>query len=212
MPKLSRTPDLDRLANLEPELAVLEPGILLYRIYFRTGPFPTTWRAFRRFGPVSRFDHQVRDAEGLPQIQDRAVLYAAGDVPTAFAETFRRNRRRIDRARREPWLAAFETRAPLTLLDLGDTFRVRAGASMKLVDGPFSFSQAWARGFHETYTGIDGIRYPSSLTNRPVVALFERADDDASLAETPTFNRALLDSTFDRVIRNLAVEIGYSLV
>ena len=145
-------------------------------------------------------------------MQERGVLYAAGDVASALAESFQHTQRRILRTRGRPWLAAFELAAPCPLLDLGDAFAVRAGASMKLVSGPFSFAQNWARGFHECYPAIAGMRCHSSLTNRPVVVLSERADLDALVPRTPLLNRALDDPMLYPTLRSIAVEIGYRLI
>ena len=44
---------------------------------------PTLWNAFRRIGPVSRFDHHVRRGDERPTYPERGILYAALDVPTA---------------------------------------------------------------------------------------------------------------------------------
>ena len=212
MTKLPRRPDPERLARLEPPIATLGPETILFRIYRRAGPWPTTWRSFRRFGPVSRFDHQLPDGDGTPRAQDRGVLYAALDVASALAETFQHERRRINRTRHAPWLAAFRIRRTVPLLDLGDTFAVRVGASMKLVSGAHSVSQAWSRGFADAYPEIAGMRYPSSLTNRPAIVLFERADAEDVLPSAPLLNRSLDDPGLHVPLKVLAEEIGYRLL
>ena len=212
MAKLPREPDPQRLRALEPALFHLDRQTPLYRVYRRGGRYPSGWKQPRHFGPVARFDHQSDDEDGAPRLQDRGVLYAAGDVATALAESFQHTRRRILRSRDRPWLAAFEVVEPVPLLDLTDTFCVRAGASMKLSSGPFAFSQRWARGFFEAYPDVAGLRYPSSMTGRPNVVLYERADLDRVLPAAPLLNRALDDPLLRDVLASVAIEIGYGLV
>lgn len=213
MAKLPRRPDPERLRRIEPEIATLDPDTVLHRIYSRGGDFPTTWHAFRRFGPLaSHFDHHEPDAEGAPRPQEHAILYAALDLPSAFAEVFQHNKRRINRRRREPWLASFRLGTPLELLDLCDTFALRVGASMKLHTDTVLVAQRWSRAFHEAYPGIDGVRCPSSLTGRPCVALYERAEPSLAEAAELLFHRALADPALQDVVRRLADEIGYAIV
>lgn len=212
MAKLPRAPDLDRLRDTDPDLITIGSGLTLHRIYHRGGEHPILWNGFRDYGPLSRFDHHLPDERGDPIAQDRGILYAATDVPTAFAEFFQRNRRRINRTRKQPWLVSFSLAAEVRLLNLTDTFCVRAGASMKLVSGPFLSAQAWSRGFHEVYPHIQGLYYPSSLTNRPTIAFYERAAGSGVIAETTRFHRALADPLLHRVLTAVAVEIGYGLV
>ena len=214
MAKLPRRPDEDRLRSLEPDVRVLEPDTPLYRIYSRGGDYPTTWNAFRRFGPLSsRFDHHLSGEEGNPRLQpDRAILYAAGDIPTAFAEVFQHNGRRIDRRRRDPWLVAFRLTRSLALLDLGDTRIVRAGASMKLVSDSVLTAQRWSTAFHELYPSIQGVIYRSSLTGRFCVALYERAEGAFEDGAKVAIHRSLADPLMHRTILSVADEIGYALI
>jgi hypothetical protein len=165
----------------------------------------------RLYQLASRFDHQLVDEQQRPALQERGILYAAGDIPTAFAETFQHNRRHINRNRDQPWLASFSFASTLQLLDLTDTVVVRAGASMKLISGPFTYSQNWARGFYEAYPSIQGIFYNSSLTNRPTIALFERADDENLFSNATVLHRALEDPLMFNAISSIVNEIGYGL-
>ena len=208
MAKLPQSPDHERLRAVTPSLITLDVGVY-YRIYYRAGPYPTLWNRFRQFGPVSRFDHHWLDEAGRPFLQQRGILYAATDIPTAVAEFFQHNRWRINRARRRPWLVAFELNSEMVLLNLTDTFCVRVGASMKLVSGPFRYAQNWSRGFYDAYPQIHGLYYPSSLTNHPTVALYERAD--IASAET-RFHRSLDDSLMLKPLILIAEEIGYGLM
>lgn len=210
MPKLPRAPDTGRLRDTPPSLKTIT-GLRLHRLYERGGRYPTLWNAFRHIGPVSRFDHHVRSDDERPTFQERGILYAALDMPTAFAEFFPRNRR-INRSLRQPWLVSFALAAELRLLNLTDTFCLRVGASAKLVSGPFLHAQNWSRGFYETYPEIQGLYYPSSLTNRPTIALYERADGPSMFPGNPLFHRALSDPTLHKALLAVGDEIGYGLI
>ena len=210
MAKLPRVPDAARLRDVAPSVETLS-GVRLHRIYERGGRYPTLWNAFRQVGPVSRFDHHVRRGDERPTYQDRGILYAAADMPTAFAEYFQRNRR-INRALHQPWLVSFALSGELRLLNLTDTFCVRIGASAKLVSGPFLHAQNWSRGFYEAYPEIQGLYYRSSLTNRPTVALYERANRLGVFPSNPLLHRALADPTLHNALLAVGEEIGYGLI
>ena len=182
------------------------------RIYFRGGAYPTQWQAFRYFGPTAaRFDHHLPAADGVGQIQDRGIFYASHDATTCFAEVFQAPVRLIDRKRHNPWLVVFVLQSDLHVLDLTGKFAVRVGASMKLASGPIADSRNWSRGFYEAYPDILGIQYPSSLTNAPVVALYERADNGRIIPLTPVFHRALNDPAMLSIVINVADDLGYGL-
>ena len=82
---------------------------------------------------------------------------------------------------------------------------------MKLISGPFTYSQNWARGFYEAYPGIQGVYYNSSLTNRPTIALFERAADENLFSNPTLLHRALTDPLMFNAISSIVDEIGYGL-
>ena len=212
MAKLPRRPDLDRLRAAEPSLTTVASGQLLHRIYERGGDHPTRWSAFRHYGPLSRFDHHSADEHGSPSFQKRGILYAATDVATAVAEFFQRNRRRVNRTRRQPWLVSFPLAEDVRLLDLTGSFCLRAGASAKLVSGPFTHAQNWSRGFYDAYPQVHGLYYLSSLTNRPTVVLYERAVEASPIASEARFHRALADPLMHRVLTGIVNEIGYCLI
>jgi hypothetical protein len=111
------------------------------------------------------------------------LLYLGRSLTTAVAETVIRDRF-VGRRRRvltqeeiETWGAA-EVRAaePLTLLDLTGTGLVQLGVPTNAVRGKAHGS---GRGFSEAlyFQGpmIDGILYPSRLTNEPCIAIYDRA-------------------------------------
>ncbi len=213
MAKLPRQPNLGRLRALEPAVITLPAGTEVHRIYFRGGAHPTRWNALRYFGPTSgRFDHHLPDDKGRGQIQERGITYVAADILTCLAEVFQGALRTIGRTRGSPWLVSFLLAADVRLLDLTGTFALRAGASMKLMSRPVSYAQNWARGFYEVYTDIYGFYYPSSMTNRPAVALNERVDLLEVFPRTPTFHRALSDPLLLTPLRNAARDLSYGLV
>ena len=80
---------------------------------------------------------------------------------------------------------------------------------MKLVSGPKRYAQNWSRAFHACYGDIEGIHYPSSLTNRPVAALYERVLSASPFPETPVLHRALSDALLIDPIRGACKDIGY---
>lgn len=212
MAKLPKTPDLERLRKLPPSLISLPAGTSLNRIYRRGGDHPTLWDDFRYHGPTAaRFDHQERDAKGRAQEQTRGIIYFAADVPTSLAEVFQEDRT-VDRFDSQPWLVSIKLANDVSLLNLTDTFCVQAGGSMKLVSGPSIYAQNWSRAFFERYEDIHGLYYPSSLTNRPAIALYERARGANPFPDTPRFHRALSDALLIEPLRNACKEIGYDFV
>ena len=209
MSKVPRTPAPERLDALPPEVHVLPPGSTVWRIYFRGGRHPARWNRFRHVGPTdARFDHQL---ERLGEDPDRAVLYAAGDPATCFAEVFQRTRL-VNRRHKEPWLVGFETAVPAPLLDLTGAFATRAGASMALMTAARSVSRNWARAFYRAYPTTFGLYYPSSMhANRPAMVLTDRAEAAGVMPAHPRLHRALGDPALLSVLKNIARGIGYAL-
>ncbi len=209
MPKLPTFPDLDQLHSLAPLTRIIDAGSLWHRIYRRGGKHPTQWAAFRYYGPTNaRFDHHLTNAAGQPHTQQRGIIYLAGDIPTSIAEVYQSSRT-LDRKLGKPWLASMTLSQPLTLLDLTDTFLVQAGGSMKLISGARSHARNWSQGFYETYTEIDGLYFSSSMTNRPILALYERALKKNSLPSSPDFHRALDDPLIADPLQEACVDIRY---
>jgi len=106
---------------------------------------------------------------------------------------------------------SFTLAAEVRLLNLTDMFCLRVGASMKLVSGPWVHGQNWSRGFYEAYPEIHGLYYLSSLTNRPTIALFERANTPLLTGNT-RLHRALADPVMHKALTLIVDEIGYGLV
>lgn len=212
MAKLPIEPDLERLRGLSPTIISIPTGTMLHRVYRRGGEHPTVWNAFRHFGPTAaRFDHHLRDHKKRAYLQDRGIFYAATDIITALAEVYQ-DKRAVNRTANQPWLVSYALASPITLLDLSGTFPVKAGGSMKLVSGATLYAQNWSRGFYDCYPEIHGVYYPSSLTNRPVVAVYERAVSLKLFPLNPQFHRALRDALLLEPIRNACKEIGYEFL
>ena len=203
---------MERLRELPPRLISLPTGTTLHRIYRRAGDHPTLWHDFRYYGPTAaRFDHQEHDDKGRAHDQTRGILYLAVDIPTALAEAFQ-ERRTVNRTDLRPWLVSIEIANELSLLNLTDTFCAQAGGSMKLVSGPTAYAQNWSRAFYEHYRDIHGLYYPSSLTNRPAIALYERALAANPFPDTPCFHRELSNALLIEPLRNACKEIGYDFL
>ena len=83
---------------------------------------------------------------------------------------------------------------------------------MKLVSGPKTYAQNWSRDFYGCYDGIEGLYYPSSLTNRPAMALYERVLHSPPFPGTPRLHRALSDALLIDPIRGACQDIGYDIV
>ena len=200
-------PDVDRIRSLAPIIQVAPAGVLLWRVYLRGGTHPTTWDAFRRWGPVraARFDHH----EPPPRLQARAILYAATSGVTGLAEVFQASRM-IDATTHQPWLVGFSLAAEVTLLDLTGTWPTAAGASMAISSGPRPRAQRWSRAIYAAYPAVPGLWYPSSMhANQPAVALYERARPAVAVA--PFFHRALADPLLTDLLAWAAEMLGYGL-
>lgn len=195
--------------KIPPDVRILRAKDLLWRIYFRGGRYPTNWNQFRHFGPTSsRFDHQFPPSRA----QSRGILYAAGEangIMTAIAETFQETKL-IDRHRDSPWLAGFRLEQDTRLLDTTGLWLIQAGGNMALNSGVRVMSRRWSRRIYRSYPDLEGLWYPSSLTNQPAVALYERATP--SLPGAPHFNRALADPTILGGLSQLAAQLNYSLI
>jgi hypothetical protein len=200
-------PSKERLQKIGPDIAILHAGTRLWRIYFRSGPHPTTWNQFRKYGPTnSRFDHHTTPK----RVQRRAITYLAENGRTCLAEVYQ-DTRTIDRRRDNPWLVRFETVREVSLLNLTDLWPTRVGASMMINSGSRAKARKWSRAIYSAYTDVEGLLYCSAMHgNRPAVALYDRAT--AALPVTPTFNRALLDPGMITVLSNAAVNLNYILI
>ncbi len=209
MAKLPEPPSIESLRALGPQVHTLDPGALLWRIYYSGGDHPTVWNGFRAWGPSdSRFDHHEEPA----RLQDRQILYAAAGrsaALTTVAEVFQ-STRLVERERGAPALTAFETGRALRLLDLTGIWPTRAGASTAICSGPRGRARRWSRALYEAWGDLDGLLYSASMNaGEPAVALYERAKD--ALPEHPSFNRQLADPLMLTMLKNACRELNYLL-
>jgi RES domain-containing protein len=204
---MAKLPEPPRRLTIPAAVRVLPEGTTVWRIYFASGPTPTTWQDFRWFGPTSsRFDHH----ESPARIQTRGILYGAPEPVTCLAEVFQ-SKRTINRSASSPWLVAFTTERNLRLLDLMGTWPTRAGASMAIGSGPRPKARRWSRAVYEAYPDVEGLWYASSMhANRPALALYERGR--AALPAAPLFHRALSDAALLHRLSAAAITLGYRLL
>ena len=207
MAKFPEPPTARAMAAIAPEVRTMPAGTRLWRIYFRGGRHPNFWDEFRSFGPTrSRFDHHLPPARA----QERSILYAALEGPICLAEVFQQTRV-IDRVASDPWLAGFDLKAAVDLLDLTGIWPTRAGASMVIASGPRPRAQRWSQTIYEAYPHLQGLYYPSSMSaNQPAVALYERAL--AAVPAKPVFHRPLVDPALRGLLGRSAKDLGYGLV
>jgi hypothetical protein len=204
--RLPDPPPAGELRRIRAAIHTARAGTLFWRIYFQGGAHPGAWNAFRRFGPTqSRFDHH----RPPPRAQSRAILYAAAQAPTCFAEVFQETGE-IDVRSGTPALVAFETVRPLALLDLRGVWPTRAGGSMAINAGDRRRSRLWSRAIHDAYPAVQGLWYGSSMdANLPAVALYERAA--RALPRSPAFHRHLADPTVAVVVAQAAARFDFDV-
>lgn len=213
MPEFPEPPSLDKLSTIPAETQVLAAGTVVARIFFMGGEYSTTWESFRYFGPTaSRFDHHLLNADGLPQEQNRGIMYLASgpeSIPTCLAEVFQTTRV-IDRYSRNPCLTGFALATSLTLLNLSGTFSTAIGASAVIHSGPRPRARRWAQQLYLAYPDIDGVLFSSSMYgNQPAIALFERGQK--AIPKRPLFHRELKDVALTHILVETAKKIRYVL-
>ena len=199
-------PSKVQLRAIGEDITTLPAGEKLWRVYFRSGPHPTTWNNFRKYGPTnSRFDHQTHPK----RVQQRAIIYLAEDGPTCIAEVFQ-DTRTIDRLRNNPWIVRFETMRDVQLLNLTNLWPTKAGASMAINSGSKAKARKWSKAIYSAYPNVEGLLYGSAMhANQLAVAFYDRAE--TAMPVTPAFNRALVDPGMITVLSNAAVKLNYIL-
>ena len=204
---LRSPPSVAQLVQLGPEVHVLPRGALLWRVYFRGGAHPTTWSAFRRFGPTgARFDHQDPPRHLDPT---KGIFYGADCGPTCIAEVFQ-DPPVIDRQHRQPALAAFYLAQDLELLDVTGAWSTRARASMAISSGSRKRAREWSRAIYQAYPHLSGIRYASSMNaNLPAFALYERAAP--AIPPSPAIDLPLSHVGLAGMLARAAADFGYRL-
>jgi hypothetical protein len=148
----------------------------MYRIFHQDTYAPHA-ESFRRFGPLSRYDHQVVDpATGGPALSDdRGCMYLSADVGTALAEVFGDDRR--VKACPHWMLGRVEVTVPIPLLDLTDANVMSAGTFGSILAIDREDSQTWARSVYDTLDEACGITYVGSHDYGRCFVLWERAKD-----------------------------------
>lgn len=190
------------------EVKAVDEGQLVWRVYRAGGRHPTTWNAFRTFGPVmtARFDHHEPPPHDDP---GRGILYGAFDIAGALIEAFQ-DSRVVDRARREPWLVGFELAFDLIALDLRGAWPTRAGASQAISSGRRDVARGWSRAIYAAYPSIQALLYPSAMAGGSVnLALYERASH--VVPTRPRFHAPLTHPGLLDPIARIAARDGYGM-
>jgi hypothetical protein len=178
------------------EYRVVPSDVLWWRSHRTQGDYVLAWNAFRRYGPVLRFDPHP------PPAREHAaggVWYGAMSPLSALAEAFQADRA-IDRFRGLPYLTAMRFAREVRLLDLSvqstGSWATRAGGKYGLSTGPHSVTQRWARRIVEVFTDLDGVLYNSRFSGVECVALFAAATDviPARRRQRHTSSRQLITS------------------
>ena len=205
MPKLPWPPATLPAA---PTGQILEEDSWLWRVYGFGGRHPANWNGFRTYGPVAsgRFDHHLPPPAEEP---DRGILYMAGDVATAIAETFQ-DTRTIDRVHQDPWLCAFRLEHDLPKLDLTGTWPTKAGASQAIATGRRDVARAWSRAIYAAFADVQCLIYASSMSGGSTnVAIYERGE--WTLPDRPALNIPLSHPGLSSDLERIAETYGYDL-
>lgn len=192
---------------MEADVVALAHHSLLWRVHDAAGPHPRAWHTLRLVGPISscRFDpHEPPLRE-----QTEGVLYTALDMATAIAERFQAQRL-IDRERSAPHIVGFHPLRTLRLLDLTDTWPIRAGASHVINTGRRDVTRLWARAIRVAYPDLDGLWHTSSMTGRPCVTLWNPAAD--AIPRRAVLDRPLADDAVLPWLAEISEQIGYGLI
>lgn len=207
-PKVPRTPPHE-LSYTDDD--VVPYSAQLWRIHNVGGKHPSRWDELRTFGPVdSRWDPHP-EPRGVHL--GHGVAYAAPNPTTSFGEVFQRTRR-IDLTDPEQYLTGWRPARELRLLDLTDTWPSRQGAAGALSAAPKPVCRAWARAIFDELVldgpRVDGLRVTSTITNRPMVVLYDPAAD--SYPAAPAISRPLSHDDLVPAVDLAVEELGYGLV
>lgn len=200
-----------RTIGIRPEeFHVISPSDLWWRIHRTQAEYTLGWNAFRRYGPVLRFDPFP------PPPREHAsggVWYGASSPLAALAEAFQ-NDRTIDRFRQLPYLTGLRFTREVHLLDLstqsGGSWATRAGGTYALSTGPHSRTQQWARRIVEAFPDLDGLHYNSRFSGHGCVALFAAAA--AAMPERPALSQPLTHPGLALRIAGAARRLGYHVI
>lgn len=181
----------------------------LWRIYRTTGRYRQHWNDQRMFGPLksARWDPQFLPTQDYP---DNGVSYAAAKPVDCFAEVFQ-DRRAITLSAAQS-LAGWLPVRGLRLLNLfpadPDTaaakpsWAERNGAAASLTSARRDTCRSWAQAVRTTWPDIDGLYAPSTISNGPVVVLWQPAAN--TFPQAPSIARPLDHPALTAVIRDIA--------
>jgi hypothetical protein len=179
--RVARLPDPPSVADLratgirDDEIRIVGTEELWWRVHRTQGRHVLAWNAFRRYGPILRFDPHAPPARGHA---DGGVWYGASTPDAALAESFQSDRT-IDRAREAPYLTGLRFTRPLRLIemaaDAAGAWATRSGGTYALSTGPHSITQRWARRIVEAFPDLDGLRYNSRFAGSACIVLFASA-------------------------------------
>lgn len=134
-------------------------------------------RQHRLFGPLARFDYQIRDRHQNPKLQldGRGVIYLADKLETALAEAFQDQGVEVGIC---PNMRAVSMSPALAveLLDLGGNGVMKIGALAGLASGNYRrrLTQRWGRRIYEDLDTFAGIRYRGAHQHGLCVVGWER--------------------------------------
>lgn len=192
------------------EYHVIAPADLWWRVHRTQGEHTLAWNAFRRYGPVLRFDPFPRPAR---EHTSGGVWYRASSPLAALAEAFQSDRT-IDRFRQLPYLTGLRFTREVHLLDLSTqssgSWATRAGGTYGLSTGEHSMTQQWARRIVEAFPNLDGLHYNSRFSGQGCVALFSAAAD--AMPERPVLSQPLTHPGLALRIAGAAHRLGYHVI
>lgn len=211
--RLPDPPSKDKLCGIgirDNEYHTISTDELWWRVHRTDGPNVLAWNAFRRFGPVLRFDPHPLPRRVHP---DRGIWYGAWTPDAALAETFQADRT-IDRFRDAPYLTGLGFTRELHLLDVAadstGAWATRAGGTFAMSTAPHSITQRWARRIVDAFPDLDGLRYNSRFAGTACIALFLPAA--TAMPGQPIFSEPLNHPGLARRIAGGAQRLGYDVI
>jgi hypothetical protein len=178
------------------------PTRKLIRVYHAHPAY--SGRQHRLFGPLNRFDHQIRDGHQQPKVQPdgRGVIYLAENLGTALAEAFQSQGVEVGVCPNMRAVAMAPV-TPTDLLDLTGDGLMKIGALAGLASGYYArrLTQRWGRAVYEDLEAYAGIRYRGAHQNGLCVVGWERT---GPLAFDPADDHPLDGPLWDRLTVALA--------
>lgn len=192
------------------EYRLVGSDMMWWRTHRTEGEYVLAWNAFRRYGPVLRFDPHPPPAR---QHGSGGVWYGAAKPLGALVEAFQASRT-IDRFCQSPYLTALQFTRDVRLLDLSvnstGSWATRAGGTYGLSTGPHSITQRWARRITEAFPDLDGLLYNSRFSGVECVALFEPAAD--AMPDRPELSLPLSHPGMASRVAGAAKQLGYLVI